>query len=312
MSIRAWSRLLVKPIPQWAPIGLQQEQRLIDVSLRAAGDPLDIDANHVIVSLAPLTIAIGSAEISRGEIGFVDRLSGRELGTLRIRRAASAAHTPEISFLEVDGGRHSCLPVGLRSWQRLLQARWRHDGGFQMSNSAAQQLMLFYLRPRPVVLVSVDDGVNDNLFPMDLIGTLEDRFTLALRTTSPSVATMRASRRVVLSDIALRLQHTVYGLGRHHRLARIDWNSLPFAIVRSPEFGLRVPAEAQRLRECSIESWQEVGSHSFFVCRVVTDRTLGNEPRLHHTCGIHRVYRQRTGGLPWQELGGAAAPVTAA
>jgi flavin reductase (DIM6/NTAB) family NADH-FMN oxidoreductase RutF len=307
MKPRSWARLLAKPIPQWAPIGLQQDQQLIDVWLRAAGDPVDIDANHVIVSLAPLTIAVGRAGIERGEIGFVDRLTGRELGALRLRRVPGTTPGPETSFLEVDGGRHACLPIGLRAWQRLLQARWRHDGGFRMSNSAAQQLMVFYLRPRPVLLVSVDDGVNDNLFPMDLVGTLGERFTLSLRTTSPSVATMRASRRVALSDIALRLQHTVYGLGKHHRLARIDWSSLPFAAARSPEFGLRVPAEAQRLRECSIDGWQEVGSHCFFVCRVVSDRTLGSEPRLHHTCGIHRVYRERNGSVPWRELGDAAA-----
>jgi flavin reductase (DIM6/NTAB) family NADH-FMN oxidoreductase RutF len=304
MNPRAWARLLVKPIPQWAPIGLPQEQRLVDVWLRGAGEPVDIEGNHVVVSLAPLTIAVGQARVDGGEIVFVDRRSGRELGRLRVRRAAYESPDPEISFLEVDGGEHACLPFGLRAWQRLMQSR-RRDTRFHLSNADAQHLMLFYLRPRPVVLVSVDDGVNDNLFPMDLIGTLRDRLTLALRTTSPSVATLRASRRVALSDISLRLRDAVYRLGKHHQLARIDWSSLPFASVRSAEFGLRVPADAQRLRECTIESWTEVGTHSFFMCRIVSDRTLGDEPRLHHTSGIHRAFRQRAGSLPWQELADA-------
>jgi flavin reductase (DIM6/NTAB) family NADH-FMN oxidoreductase RutF len=207
-----------------------------------------------------------------------------------------------MSFLEVDGGKHRCLPAGVRAWQRLLQARWRHDGGFRMSNTAIQHLMLFYLCPRPVVLVSVDDGVNNNLFPMDLIGKLRNSFTLALRSTSPSVATMRGSRRVALADVALRLQRTVYALGKHHKLAKIDWSTLPFDSAHSAEFGLRVPVDAERIRECSIERWHEVGSHTFFVCRVVSDHTLGDAPRLHHTCGIHRAYRQRAGELPWHEL----------
>jgi flavin reductase (DIM6/NTAB) family NADH-FMN oxidoreductase RutF len=139
---------------------------------------------------------------------------------------------------------------------------------------------------------------------MDLIGNIRGYFTLALRTTSPSVATIRGSRRVALADPALSQLQTVYALGKHHRLAQIDWSSLPFASARSAQFGLRVPADAERVRECSIESFREVGSHTFFVCQVVSDRRNGTAPRLHHTCGIHRVYRKMAGVLPWHEFSG--------
>jgi flavin reductase (DIM6/NTAB) family NADH-FMN oxidoreductase RutF len=308
MSLPAPVRLIVTKVPCWAPIGLADEQQLIDVRLRTSGNSIDVSSNHVIASLVPLTIAVGQDGITEGELGFFDRRTGRELGTLRVRRSPAGTIAGEsLSLLEVHGGRHNCLPVGLRAWQRLLQARWRHDGGFRMSNTAVQHLMLFYLCPRPVTLVSVDDGVNNNLFPMDLIGKLRDRFTLALRNTSPSVATMRRSRRVALADVALDLLKTVYGLGKHHQLARIDWSSLPFESARSAEYGLRVPAGAQRIRECSIESVSEVGSHTFFVCRIVSDQMLGTQPRLHHTCGIHRVYRQKAGVLPWREFGDASS-----
>lgn len=302
MNLRASLRLVAKRVPSWAPIGLADEPALIDVSLRWAGNSIDVNSNHVIAALVPLTIAVGHEGITEGELAFFDRRASREIGTLRLRRAPANIPGEGLSFLEVAGGKHACLPVGLRAWQRLRQARWRHDGGFRMSNTAVQHLMLFYLCPRPVVLVSVDDGVNNNLFPMDLIGNIRDRFTLALRSTSPSVVTMRNSRRVALANVALRLKDTAYELGKHHRLAQIDWGSLPFESVRSAEFGLRVPADAQRIRECSIESWREVGSHTFFMCRIVSDRMLGSEPRLHHTCGIHRAYRERAGALPWQEL----------
>lgn len=302
MNLRASLRLVANRVPSWAPIGLSDEPPLIDVWLRSAGHATCVNSNHVIAALVPLTIAVGLEGITEGELAFVDRRAGREIGTLRLRQSLANIPGESLSFLEVAGGRHSCLPAGLRAWQRLRQAHWRHDGGFRMSNAAVQQLMLFYLLPRPVVLVSVDDGVNNNLFPMDLIGNIRDWFTLALRSSSPSVVTMRNSRRVALANVALRLKDTAYELGKHHHLAQIDWDSLPFESTRSAEFGLRVPADAQRIRECSIESWREVGSHTFFVSRIVSDRVLGSEPRLHHTCGIHRVYRERAGALPWQEL----------
>jgi flavin reductase (DIM6/NTAB) family NADH-FMN oxidoreductase RutF len=306
MRLPASVRLVVSAVPCWAPIGFAEEQQLIDVRLESSGKSIDVNSNHSIASLVPLTIAVGHEGVTAGALGFFDRRSGRELATLRLRRPRDANESGHgLSLLEVSGGTHHCLPAGLRAWQRLLQARWRHDPGFRMSNTAVQHLMLYYLCPRPVTLVSVDDGVNNNLFPMDLIGTLRDRFTLALRNTSPSVATLRGSRRAALADVPLELLKTVYGLGKHHRLARIDWSSLPFECTPSAQFGLRVPANAQRIRECSIESFSEVGSHTFFMCRIVSDHRLGSEPRLHHTCGIHRVYRQKSGALPWRELGDA-------
>jgi hypothetical protein len=300
--------LAIAPLPEWAPVGLLDGRELVNVRLRAHGRTLDVDRNHVIASLVPLTVAIGHDGIESGELDFVDRDSGRELGSLCLQRGrADIVGDGSCSFLEVTGGRHWCLPPGLRRWQRLLQAKWHHAPGFRMSNTAVQQLMLFYLRPRPVVLISVDDGVSSNLFPMDLIGPLRESFTLALRNTSPSVATMRSSRRVALSDVALRLQPSVYRLGKHHRIACIDWAQLPFPAARSPRFGLTVPADAQRLREFAIEDWRELGSHTFFRCRQVSDQKLGDEPLLHHTCGLHRAWRQRRGPLPWLEYAGAGA-----
>ena len=305
MNATSLLRLATAALPEWAPVGLHAGQELVDVRLRANGTCTDVNGNHVIASLVPLTIAIGLGGIQSGDLEFVDRDGGRELGTLRLRQLRTDTALTSISLLEVTASDHRCLPTGLRQWQRLLQAKWRRPPpGFHMSSRAIQHLMLFYLNPRPVVLVSVDDGVNHNLFPMDLIGSLRGEFTLALRNTSPSVATMRASRRVALSDVALRLQPTVYRLGKHHRIARMDWAQLPFPAMRSPQFGLPVPADAQRLRELTIEDWSELGSHTFFRCLQVSDRTFGNEPRLHHTCGLHRDWRLRHGPLPWAEFAG--------
>ena len=299
-------RLIARPVPCWTPIGLRDGQELIDVRLRTGGTSTTVERDHVIVALVPLTIAVGATGIERGELAFIDRRTNREIGTLELRNAPDIDGTSlEVSFLRVVGGRHYCLPAGFRAWQRLLQANWRHDGGFRMSNTAIQHLMLFYLRPRPVVLVSVDDGVHDNLFPMDLIGPLRGYFTLALRNSSPSVATLRASRHVALADVALHAKRAVYGLGKHHKLAQIDWSTMPFEASRTANFGLRVPANALRVRECIIDSWHEVGSHTFFVTRVIADHTIARDAGLHHTCGIHRVYREQAGELPWSELDAA-------
>ena len=72
-----------------------------------------------------------------------------------------------------------------------------------MPPEAVDHLQVLYISPRPVVLVSVDDGVNANMFPMDLVGPIHGGgFTLALRNTSPSVQTLRTARRAALAHVS--------------------------------------------------------------------------------------------------------------
>ena len=58
MSLQARARLFVTPVPCWAPIGLEEEQQLIDVRLLSSGKSIDVNSNHAIASLVPLTIAV--------------------------------------------------------------------------------------------------------------------------------------------------------------------------------------------------------------------------------------------------------------
>ena len=165
-----------------------------------------------------------------------------------------------------------------------------------MPPESIQQTMIFYTCPRPVVLVSVDDGTRGNLFPMDLIGPVSpDRFTLALRITSPSVEVMKATRRVALSDMPSALTPVIYKLGEHHKKQSIDWGSLPFQTARSGMFQLPYPENAMRVREMEIIDHETVGSHTFFITREVSETVRGAGPQLFHTNGNYQHFRARTG-----------------
>jgi len=165
-----------------------------------------------------------------------------------------------------------------------------------MPPEAVQQLMIFYICPQPVVLVSVDDGSHSNLFPMDLIGPVSaDRFTLALRSTSQSVGTMKSARRVALADIPASARSTAYKLGVHHKNVKVDWDQLPFSIQRSPNFALPYPEIALRVREVEILDFDTIGSHTFFVTRIASELSVAEAPRFFHTSGIYQHYRTRNG-----------------
>jgi flavin reductase (DIM6/NTAB) family NADH-FMN oxidoreductase RutF len=158
-----------------------------------------------------------------------------------------------------------------------------------------QQLMVAYLCPRPVILVSVEGPDHQNIFPMDLIGPLarSDRFSLALRSTNVSATVMRVTRRVAFSSIPASMKAEVYKLAEHHKQALSDWQSLPFATRASRTFGIPVVADALRVHELEIEHCEDIGSHTFFVGRIVSEETGAAGVQLHHTPAFHQFYRQR-------------------
>jgi flavin reductase (DIM6/NTAB) family NADH-FMN oxidoreductase RutF len=169
-----------------------------------------------------------------------------------------------------------------------------------MPPAAIESLHVFYLCPRPVVLVSVCEGEQGNLFPMDLLGPFGNaHFALALRNTSPSVATMKRSGLIALADISARDCGTAYRLGKHHKTAAIDWNGLPFPVHRTARSSLPYPAIALRIRELSLVAHASLGSHTFFIAETVADQALSSEPRLFHTTSSFQRYRSSR-GMPLQ------------
>ena len=306
----------IRGLPQWSPVALHQPQQAVQVRLSGASGELDVTRCVVVAALNPLTLAISANERTRSaledrsgpHLHFVDCESGRTVGLLHLNHLRNWNTSGiTLGLLEVRNGTQRCVRWPYGGWNRWLQNRAIQKNtdshNFSMPPEAVQQLMIFYICPRPVVLVSVDDGSHSNLFPMDLIGPVSaDRFTLALRTTSQSVETMKKVRRVVLADIPASARSTAYKLGVHHKSVKVDWDQLPFRIQRSPNFGLRYPDIALRVREVEILDFDTIGSHTFFVTRIASELEVAEAPRFFHTSGIYQHYRTRK-GFPF-----AAAP----
>jgi flavin reductase (DIM6/NTAB) family NADH-FMN oxidoreductase RutF len=305
MPLQRW----IRGLPQWSPVGVKQPQQAVRVRMSSAGGECDITCGIVVAALKPLTLAIAVTDQTRSVLAdrlgtrlqFIDLESGREVGLLHLNHLRDWDTSGlTLGLLEVRDGTQRCLSWPYRNWNRRLQNRAMQkktdSDNFSMPPEAVQQLMIFYICPRPVVLVSVDDGSHSNLFPMDLIGPVSaDRFTLALRSTSQSVSTMKSARRVALADIPASARSTAYKLGVHHKNVKVDWDQLPFGIRRSPNFALPYPDIALRVREVEILDFDTIGSHTFFVTRVASELVVAEAPRFFHTSGIYQHYRTRNG-----------------
>ena len=305
---RALKRRL-RPLPQWPPVALRSPQEAVQILLSTVRGEFDVTRVAVVAALRPLTLGVGLdtqltaalREDPRPQLHFVDLDSRRTVGTLQLQHIRNwDPDGVSIALFEVRAGEHRCLRWPYRPWNHWLQnRRMRRNtdpNNFFMQPEAVHQQMIFYICPRPVVLVSVDDGSHSNLFPMDLIGPVSaDRFTLALRTTSPSIPTMKGVRRVALADVPARDYATAYKLGIHHKNVKVDWDHLPFQLQRSPRFALRYPAIALRVREIEILDFDTVGSHTFFVTRIASEHGSGDDAQFFHTSGIYQHFRSRNG-----------------
>jgi flavin reductase (DIM6/NTAB) family NADH-FMN oxidoreductase RutF len=303
MALKQWLR----PLAQWPPVALRPPQPAVQVCLASRGGDFDVTCAAVVAALRPLTLAVGLdapltaaiQEHPQPRLRFVDLESRRTVGLLDLQyvRTWHTAQTA-IGLFEVRRGTQLCLRWPYRPWNRWLQNRRMQKNtdpnNFFMPPDAVQQQMIFYICPRPVVLVSVDDGSHSNLFPMDLIGPISaDHFTLALRTTSVSIPTMKSARRVALSDVPARDFATAYKLGVHHRNVQVGWHDLPFATQRSKNFSLPCPASALRVRELEILDFDTIGSHTLFVTRIASECRAADEPQFFHTSGIYQHFRSR-------------------
>lgn len=303
-----WIRPLVRPLPQWSTISISPPQQAVTAALHWNDGSVDVTTDHTVASLKPLAIATSVDAGERAVIQYRDRATGRLLGTLRlVRMAALSPENAALTLYLVSAGSHRCLSWLRGSWNAWLQNRQmlknRQTNHLNTDPAAVQQLMIAYVSPRPVVLVSVDAPDHRNMFPMDLIGPLQQSgsFSLALRSTNVSVPMMRETRRVALSHMPVAMKAEVYKAAEHHKEPLKDWDALPFPVRPSKEFRIPVVAAALRVQELAIVHSQEIGLHTFFLCRVICDEKWMEGDQLHHTAGFYQAYRHRQ-GTPFTEI----------
>ena len=146
---------------------------------------------------------------------------------------------------------------------------------------------VYYQRPRPVWLVTVPHCSNFNIFPMDLLDTMDgDRLFLALRSSSPSIPFMRQRCAIALSAVPVTFKEVIYRLGAHHKIAYASDIPLPFATVRSARHDLIVPESAFAVSEWMLRDWVEVGSHTCFMAERISETRTDSGSQLAHVSAM--------------------------
>jgi flavin reductase (DIM6/NTAB) family NADH-FMN oxidoreductase RutF len=160
-----------------------------------------------------------------------------------------------------------------------------------MSFLERRAAMVMFIRPHPVSLVSLAGETGGNIFPMNLMGELGDGyFAFALKDSRRAAHLVERTRRIALSSVPLSRASLAYQLAVNHTKECIEWSQLPFATKVSSAFNIPIPVFTQRVREMEVMKAHSLGSHKFFLARIVHDETFSESIGL---SVIHGFYQAR-------------------
>ena len=298
----------VRTIPQFAIVDLPAPQRQIEVTLQGSLGAVDVTSRTVAVSLDPLRIGVGlpkrtdaAPPPAAAALSFRETFDGRaEVGRLELRPHESfALPDAELAVFQPIAGRDACI----NPLRRSLYYGWKRWTGRQRPGPRPdfadfKNLLIHYICPRPVALVTVmdDDGTHGNLFPMDLLAQVGPQsFVAALKNSNRAMEQVRRSRRMVVSRIPFELATAAYALADMHRAEHIDWESVPLALARSEHFGYPIPAEALTTTEIEIHQTADLGSHTALIGVAVREQRVNEGRGMHHVSGLYQEHCRARG-----------------
>jgi hypothetical protein len=296
--------------PEFCDVALRDPQTEVAVWLHDAGAPRDVTRDNLVLSMRPLTVGVVLGDANDGALREQASVSlklyerngkSQLLGEIALRWIDTIRVGPHsLALFRVRRSRNHCLPRR-QLWRRYADSayqRWRAharpgDAQVRVVMRDVHAHFVLYICPRPTVLVSVMDGDDCNMFPMDLTGPIgSDHFALALHSPGP-IGLVQRSRRIALSSVPFEQKPVVYALGKNHNKSKIARDELPFATSASPTFGLVVPGFASRVRELEIESFRQMGSHTLFLARVVGDQAWSDGLQMFQVHGFYEARRRR-------------------
>jgi len=310
MSIVHKIRMAIKRIafgntllPQEFTLGLEEPQTEITVWLHGAGAPRDVTRRHSMVCASPLTICVGfdagqrpnEKDLVRPSLQFCERAGQKKvLGEIGLKPQTSVTEAEsEFILFEARSSRNYCLSRARLCTHYLLHAyrQWRRDNtkGIKMSFLERRAGMVIFICPHPIMLVSVGSSANGNIFPMNILGDLGNGYMgFALRGERLAGGLVERAGRIALSSLPVSQGALAYQLANNHTKKSIDWSRLPFATKMSSAFSIPVPEFAPRVVELEIKSVRAIGSHRFFIARIIREDRFFDGLEF---CSIHGFYQ---------------------
>jgi flavin reductase (DIM6/NTAB) family NADH-FMN oxidoreductase RutF len=295
-------------LPQEFTIGLPDPQTEVTVWLHGMDEPRDVTFRQSTACSSPLVLCVAfdkgktptEKELEKLSLKFCEQQGRRGvLGEIGLKLATNlpviSTLGSDLFFFETRSSSNYCLPRLRLGAHYLFHAyAERHavnTSGVDMSFLERRAAMVTFIRPHPISLVSAVASDCENIFTMNIMGDLGySRFGFALKDSRTAAHIVERAGRIALSTVPLSEARFVYELAVNHFKQTIEWDQLAFQTKRSAEFHIPVPIFASRVREMEVEKIQKIGSHTFFVARIISDEPFTSGEIV---CAIHGFYQAR-------------------
>src|SRR4030095_4468262 len=143
----------------------------------------------------------------------------------------------------------------------LLFSRYYKKNGLTFSKF--KSFVAAYSYPRQIRIVSFRQNDYYNIFPMDLLGNIDNggRCVFGLRHTNLSLAGIIETGKLAVSEVPFQYKDIIYQLGQHHSSKPPPLGSLSFEVVKSKNFEFYIPAWVENYKEVKILKTLNLGSH---------------------------------------------------
>jgi flavin reductase (DIM6/NTAB) family NADH-FMN oxidoreductase RutF len=291
--------------PQTAALDfpLLSPQTTVSVWLLGLDIPFDVTTRHSVACPVPFTLCLHLPPEAHHQALTVDVLKLRFIEhPERLLGEMTLHYLNPISTTEL------CLTLWkvrvcniqalspVRRWLRTVDtARHRRTTnsttGIPVSSLDQRCNELLFSCPRPVVMVSVQHSGNANVFPMNLMARFSTtHLVFALNTSRQASSAIITAGQLAISTIPFTHAEILRQLGRNHHHRFIDLSKLPFATHPSRTLQIPAPDFALSIRELIIDSYIPLGSHTFFIARIVDHEHLSTRPEFFR---IHGLFSQQ-------------------
>jgi flavin reductase (DIM6/NTAB) family NADH-FMN oxidoreductase RutF len=288
-------------------LGLHNPQTEVAAWLVGKEDRLNVTGCHFMACGAPLLIGVGFEQSQQFSdihsqclrLRFCRRTGEpRLLGEIRLEFDSSLPFGDSVlGLFRIARSSNRSLPRLQVLAHSMLHERARRqskDFDVPITASDARAMAVFYLCPRPIAVVTVGDRQGGNLFPMNLMGPLGgDFFAFALNSSRAVAPLVDQVGRIALSAVPLEQASTIASLGKNHRRSSIDWDQLPFPIIRPNRIDAPVPSFALNVCEMQVETVHRLGSHTLFIARVTAREHLAEGLQLFVAHGMYEASQRR-------------------
>lgn len=215
---------------------------------------------------------------------FILDKQGKKRGALHIQRQDTfGIDGKQAYFYKVTTARSQIPYLYSILMNHLVYAAKRKLKYHLKEGKRLHDLFVYYIKPRPVFLLSVQDADRFDIFPVDLTGHIfNNYYTLAIKSTNQAIELIKKAGGFCLSAVPLDKVDVIYKHHEQRKKGKVTLDSLTFFVAGSRVLKIPVPDFAIMVREFKVEDTIEKGQYTLLIIKCINEYPVANNIALAH------------------------------